>query len=173
MFLWTPDQLFQNNKLNQYVFWPTLSMSRTEKSTQVAIAIVWVSVGVICVPTLILHETLPFPHDVNKVNIQYFFISSQYFFWLISISPIYNGNNKKNCTANKETRRIFIHQENHTQETCCLPRIYLSVPRLDLLYIICPISSKYLFFQFSLKGMRGWSWQIRQDHDRIFFKFLK
>ena len=46
-------------------------MVRTEKSTQVAIAIVWVSVGVICVPTLILHETLPFPLDVNKVNIQY------------------------------------------------------------------------------------------------------
>ena len=48
----------------------TWSMFRTERSTQVAIAIVWVSVGVICVPTLILHEALPFPLDVNKVSCQ-------------------------------------------------------------------------------------------------------
>ena len=151
MFLWTPDQLFQNNKLNQYVFWPTSSMSRTEKSTQVAIAIVWVTVGVICVPTLILHETLPFPHDVNKVNIQYFFISSQYFFWLISISPIYNGNNKKNCTANKETCQIFSrnHQENRTQETC---QGFICLFQDQTPYIIRPISSKYYFPNLVWKG---------------------
>ena len=43
---------------------------RTEKSTQVAITIVWVSVGVICIPSLLLHETIPFPSisDVNKVS---------------------------------------------------------------------------------------------------------
>ena len=58
--LWTtsPHQLFTN--------------FRTEKSTQVAITIVWVSVGMICVPSLLLHETIPFPSisDVNKVSLK-------------------------------------------------------------------------------------------------------
>ena len=51
---------------------------RTEKSTQVAITIVWVSVGVICIPSLLLHETIPFPSisDVTKV-----------FLLLLSFSP--------------------------------------------------------------------------------------
>ena len=44
---------------------------RTERSTQVALTIVWVSVGVICVPSLLLHETVPFPSisDLNKVSL--------------------------------------------------------------------------------------------------------